>query len=60
MQGKDIKPHDITFIKHELYELEIKKSNVGISHAEAHKIASLKYNYQKEAEEYYASLKKHK
>ena len=56
MLGRDIKPHDMTLIHHELYEMEIKKKYKGISHADAHEMATQKYNYQKEAEEYYASL----
>ena len=60
MLGKDIKPHDRTLILHEIYEMEIKRENAGISHEKAHEIASKKYNYRKEAAKYYASLEKHK
>lgn len=56
MLGRDIKPHDMTLIHHELYEMEIKKKHKGISHDDAHEMATQKYNYQKEAEEYYANL----
>ena len=60
MLGKDIKPHDRTLILHELYEMEIKEQNPNISHAEAHSIATKKYNYTKESDEYYANLEKYK
>lgn len=59
MTGKDIKPHDRTLIEHELLEMEIKKSNPGISHLKAHELAAQKYNYGKEASEYYGNLEKH-
>ncbi len=58
MLGRDIKPHDMTLIRHELYEMEIKRKHKGISHDDAHEMATQKYNYQKEAEEYYAGLAK--
>ena len=57
---KDIKPHDRTLIKHELLEKRIKAENPGISHIQAHEMAQKKYNYQKEAGDYYASLSEHK
>lgn len=60
MIGKDIKPHDKTLIEHELLEMKIKKENPQIEHLKAHEIATRKYNYQKEAEEYYGNLKKHR
>lgn len=60
MIGKDIKPHDRTLIEHELLEMEIKKKNPRISHQRTHELASQKYNYSKEASEYYGNLKKHK
>lgn len=59
MTGKDIKPHDRTLIEHELLEMVIKKSNPGISHLKAHELAAQKYNYGKEASEYYGNLEKH-
>ena len=58
--GTDIKPHDITLIEHELLEMKIKQENPGISHDEAHAIAQSKYNYKKEASEYYGNLSKSK
>ena len=60
MNGKDIKLHDKTLIEHELLEMEIKQENPGIDHVKAHELASEKYNYPKEALEYYGNLKKHK
>lgn len=60
MNGKDIKLHDKTLIEHELLEMKIKQENPGINHVKAHELASEKYNYPKEALEYYGNLKKHK
>ena len=48
--------HDMTLLYHEICEKELIEK--GLSQAEAHIQASLKYNYSKEAEEYYAALKK--
>lgn len=59
MIGKDIKPHDRTLIEHELLEMDIKKNNPGISHQKAHELAAQKYDYGKEALEYYGNLEKH-
>ena len=50
--------HDITLIKHEIMERQLVAS--GISQKEAHIITSEKYNYGKEAGEYYAKIKKYK
>lgn len=60
MTGKDIKPHDKTLIEHELLEMKIKQENPSIDHVKAHELASEKYNYPKEALEYYGNPKKHK
>lgn len=60
MIGKDIKPHDKTLIEHELLEMKIKKENPNMEHWKAHEIASEKYDYPKEATEYYGNLEKHK
>ena len=60
MNGKDIKKHDRTLIEHELLEMRIKKENPDIEHLEAHRLAASKFNYPKEAGEYYGNLKKHK
>ena len=60
MIGKDIKKHDYTLIEHELYEMQIKKDNPNISHVEAHTLATKKYNYQEEVDEFYGNLNKDK
>ena len=60
MIGKDINPHDKTLIEHELLEMKIKKENPNMEHWKAHEIASEKYDYPKEATEYYGNLEKHK
>lgn len=60
MIGKDIKPHDLTLIEHELLEMRIKEDNPGISHSEAHTMAQQVHNYTKGSKEYYDSLEKHK
>lgn len=60
MNGKDVKTHDKTLIEHELLEMRIKKENPEIEHWKAHEMATKKYNYQREAAEYYGSLEKHK
>ena len=53
MIGKDVKPHDRTLIEHELLEMKIKRENPDMEHWKAHQIASEKYDYPKEAIEYY-------
>ncbi len=60
MIGKDIKKHDLTLLKHELYEMELKEKYKGIGYYEVHKMAKVKYDYGKEVREYYDSLKKYK
>lgn len=60
MIGKNIKPHDRTLIEHELLEMKIKKEHPDIEHWKAHEKATEKYDYPKEALEYYGNLKKHK
>lgn len=57
MEGKPEK-HDITMINHEVMEKELMEN--GMSQEEAHIKASKKYNYSKEAGEYYAKIKKYK
>ena len=49
--------HDITLLKHELFEINLVKA--GLSQREAHNYAENKYNYGKESNEYYDRLKKH-
>lgn len=58
-EGKAIEPHDMTLLRHELYEMQIKAENPHLSHEEAHSIASKRYDYQKEADAFYDNLKKH-
>ena len=57
MIGVHIKPHDLTLLRHEILEMEIKRTHPGISHDEAHTLASMQYKYNKESEEYYGTLK---
>jgi len=58
IDGKDIQPHDITLLKHELMESGLVKA--GLSQDEAHIMTSGVYNYKKEAVEYYDKIKKRK
>lgn len=51
-------PHDITLLKHEIMESELVKN--GMSQEAAHIAASQKYNYDAEAQTYYALLKQRK
>lgn len=60
IEGKDIKDHDIILIKHELYEMEIKRKSPEISHNEAHRQAEIKYNYSEGVAKYYGNLKRSK
>ena len=57
IEGKP-KKHDITMLRHEILEKSL--INEGLSQSEAHVIASEKYNYSKEASEYYANIKKYR
>lgn len=56
--GKDIKPHDMTLIKHELYEMGLVES--GMSQDDAHNATSKIYDYKKESNEYYAKINRNK
>ena len=58
IDGKNIQPHDLTLIKHEVMERDLMKT--GLSQNEAHIITSEKYNYKEESERYYADIKKNK
>ena len=51
-------PHDITLLHHEIMENEL--IDQGLSQDEAHRITSQKYNYAKESDAFYGSLRKHK
>lgn len=50
-------PHDITLIKHEIMERDLIKQ--GYTQDEAHIITSKKYNYDKEATEFYGKIEKY-
>lgn len=51
-------PHDLTLIQHEVMERQLVES--GMTQDEAHIITSKKYNYAKESDDYYGSLKEYK
>ena len=53
--GKNIKPHDILLLKHELLEIAM-LTQCNISQMEAHEIANKTYNYQQASDAYYMSL----
>lgn len=55
IDGKNIQSHDLTLLKHEIIEKGLMKN--GYSQDEAHTITSQKYNYAKEAYEYYDKIK---
>lgn len=57
IEGKPEK-HDITMLKHEIMERELMAQ--GLSQEEAHIQTSKKYDYSKEAGEYYAKIEKYK
>jgi len=56
--GKNIQEHDLTLLKHELIEKYYEDN--GMAHNQAHILAAKKYNYSKEAREYYVEINKHK
>lgn len=56
LMNGNIKKHDLTLLKHEIYERKLISN--GLSQEQAHKETCKIYNYQKEAEEYYAKIKK--
>jgi hypothetical protein len=45
VQGKDIQPHDIILLEHELLEIDYMEK--GLSQSDAHELTNQKYNYQK-------------
>lgn len=57
IDGRDIQPHDLTLLQHEIMERDLMRQ--GYSQVDAHIITSKKYNYQEEARRYYDSIKKH-
>lgn len=50
-------PHDITLLKHELYEMQLIEK--GKTQDEAHILAQKKYNYDKEVKDYHAKSGKY-
>ncbi|MDD3186607.1 MAG: minor capsid protein, partial [Anaerostipes sp.] len=54
--GKNIYPHDITMLRHELEEERIMKESLDLIYEDVHEIVQRKYNYQKELLEH---LKNH-
>lgn len=58
LMNGEAEPHDIVMIRHELLEREL--MDQGMSQEESHIIASKKYNYSKEASEFYGKIKKYK
>ena len=58
IEGKNIQKHDITLLQHEMMEQELMRQ--GMSQETAHLITSRKYNYGKEAREYYDQIAQHK
>lgn len=55
IDGKNIQNHDLTLLKHEIMEKRLMEN--GYSQDEAHIVTSQKYNYAKEAYEYYDKIK---
>ena len=51
LEGKNIKPHDITMLRHENLELNLMKK-YNIVYEDAHSLAEQKYNYKKELDEF--------
>ena len=51
-------PHDFTLLHHEVMERDLIAD--GHSQEEAHLLTSQKYNYDKEATEFYGKIKKYK
>lgn len=58
IEGKNIQPHDITLIKHELTEQKLMKQ--GLSQNEAHRKAEKLYNYSDGVKKYYGETDQHK
>ncbi len=51
---KNIQPHDLTLLKHELMEMRLVQR--GITQIKAHTMTEKKFNYQREAELFYENL----
>lgn len=57
IEGKP-EAHDLTMLRHEIMEQDLLEQ--GFSQDEAHRMTSAKYNYDKEAMEFYGKIKKFK
>lgn len=57
IDGKNIQPHDLTLLRHEIMERQLMLE--GMTQDEAHILTSKKYNYRGDAKAYYDSLEKH-
>ena len=57
-EGKEIQPHDLVLLKHELLEMKMVREQ-GIPQPTAHNRASKIYNYGKGAKEFYGNRRKH-
>ena len=55
-EGRDIQPHDRTLLRHELYEMQLKRDHPELTHMEAHRRASEMFDYPGETERYYDHL----
>lgn len=58
IDGKDIQPHDITLLNHEIMERNLTKT--GLSQEEAHRITERVYNYKEEAQAFYDKINRNK
>ena len=59
-EGKEILPHDRTLINHELLEMKLREEHPDWSQYEAHCEAQRTFDYQKESDDYYGSLRQRK
>ena len=57
IDGRDIQPHDLTLLKHEI--MERKLMSEGMPQDIAHIRTSQLFNYAREAKQYYDQIKKH-
>lgn len=57
IDGSEIQPHDLTLLMHEILESEL--MGKGYTQDEAHRITSKKYDYRREAEEYYGQAEEY-
>lgn len=55
-KGNGIKPHDMTLLRHELYEIALLLNDSTLSQAQAHELANNVHNYQLESDRYYTSI----